>query len=61
MSLKQVLDRLWNDNVVRCPRHRVWWNSDYQGTAVPDVDEPLFYAKGKRIDIKPPKVKSDTA
>lgn len=49
--LREVLEAIWRDNTVRCPRHITWWNSDH-GTHVAEADMPLFYAKGERVDAR---------
>jgi hypothetical protein len=48
-SLRQVLEQIWNDSTVRCPRHIVWWRNDYAGTRI-DYEDPLFFSKGERVD-----------
>jgi hypothetical protein len=49
-ELRQVLEKIWNDPVVRCPRHIIWWRNDCTGTRIEEYEEPLFYSKGARVD-----------
>ena len=57
MTLKQILDELWSDPVVRCPKHITWWidtlDADQRAPnkleKVPNTD--LCYAPGRRVDL----------
>lgn len=61
MTLKQILDELWNDAEVRCPKHITWWigwlDADERNpnglTKVENTgDVDLFYAPGRRVNLE---------
>ncbi len=59
-KLRELLQKIWGDPLVRCPVHQVWWHdgvhTDMDGI-VSGRDHPegpgLFWSKGKKIT--PPK------
>jgi hypothetical protein len=62
LTLREELERIWNDPVVRCPKHVVWWNDaeaecSESGRIIRFAAEGggLFYAKGTRVDLEKPK------
>jgi hypothetical protein len=57
MSMREILEALWNDSAVRCPRHIVWWtHTTQQGRrserVTGELAEPLYYAKGRLVSLK---------
>jgi hypothetical protein len=60
MTLKQILEELWSDPLVRCPWHVTWWNNSQCPSGcerVPHgtqrITDELFYAPGKRVKLEP--------
>jgi hypothetical protein len=60
--LREAFDRIWNDPVVRCPKHVVRWADTESETSeggrvthfTPE-GEGLFWGRGKRVDVDKPK------
>jgi hypothetical protein len=62
MSLRETLERVWNDRVVRCPKHVVWWHDTESASSESGrplnfnpEDEGLFWRKGTLIVPDKPK------
>jgi hypothetical protein len=61
-TLREILERIWSDTKVRCPKHVVWWH-DNESTVSESgrpisfnlEDEGLFWRKGKPIAPDKPK------
>jgi hypothetical protein len=58
MTQKEILEALWEDTVVRCPLHIVWWSATtlerkhtepVTGELAP---EQIYYTKGRRVDLR---------
>jgi hypothetical protein len=62
-SLRQRLQEIWGDPVVRCPHHQVWWHDGVHATMEGIVSgrdhseaKGLFWSKGKKYPpTKPPR------
>lgn len=61
MSLREILERIWNDPVVRCTKHVTWWSdepskpSDSGGIlSFEPEDDGLFWRRGKRAELTKP-------
>jgi hypothetical protein len=61
MTLKQILDELWSDPLVRCPKHITRWigwldaeeRTPNHLTKIENTgDIDLFYAPGRRVDLE---------
>lgn len=61
LTLKQILDELWGDRLVRCPRNITRWIGELEPdegtphglTKIEDTgDVDLFYARGRRVDTE---------
>ncbi len=52
--MKKRLEEIWNDPVVRCPHHQVWWHTgDVEARKQEGEAEGLYWSKGKKY--VPPK------
>lgn len=50
-GLRLRLQQIWNDHVVRCPAHQVWWHDggeDVKARSTTREDEGLCWSKGKK-------------
>ena len=61
MSLRGILERIWNDATVRCPKHVVRWSDQAAETSdsgritnFNSEHEGLFWGRGKRVELAKP-------
>ena len=57
-NLRQRLQEIWGDPVVRCPHHQVWWHDggEDEKKVGHQEDRDLFWSKGKKYaPPKPPR------
>lgn len=54
-TLRERLQQIWNDGVVRCPNHQTWWHDGVHATMegiVSGKDHPeapgVYWSKGKK-------------
>ena len=55
--MKALLELIWNDPIVRCPRHVTMWTHDkpqgkHSERATGELEQPIYYSKGKRVELR---------
>ncbi len=49
MTLREELDRIWRDPLVRCSHHLVLWSSKPHGY---EETEHLWYRRGRKVQLR---------